>query len=200
MRDSVIIATRKRPEANRHRPCGTPDFHTTSVFTADAPMMQGKVQKTNASRGLFTRRPWSILRHSFGFSTAPSCIDSNTCSILRQSFETRNESQGRQSTPPRYPPLSESLSARSQPPWGSPFSTCLNCANSENRAVKSFWSQPTATAALWHRNLSIEKVTYFPRVRLAFFSNRCLNSNRPFKTGVGQWQSVCLRGDWSRSA
>jgi len=67
-------------------------------------MMQGKVQKTNASRRLFTRRPWSILRHSFGFSTAPSCIDSNTCSILRQPFETRNESQGRQSSPPSLSP------------------------------------------------------------------------------------------------
>ena len=26
------------------------------------------------------------------------------------------------------------------------------------------------------------KVTYFPWARLAFFSNRCLNSDRPFKT------------------
>jgi hypothetical protein len=29
-----------------------------------------------------------------------------------------------------------------------------------------------------------QKVTYFPWARLAFFSNRCLNSNRSFKTEV----------------
>ena len=58
---------------------------------------------------LLTRWAWSIFRHSRGFSTTPSCLDLNTCSILGRSFETRNESQGRQSTPPRHPPLSESL-------------------------------------------------------------------------------------------
>ena len=62
-----------------------------------------------SSEPLLTRWTWSIFRHSRGFSTAPSCLDSNSCSILGRSFETRNESQGRQSTPPRCPPLSESL-------------------------------------------------------------------------------------------
>jgi hypothetical protein len=52
----------------------------------------------------------------------------------------------------------------------------------------------TATAALWHRRLSTEKVTYFPRVRLAFFSNRCLNSSRPFKTGVGNGKAFAHGG------
>jgi hypothetical protein len=38
---------------------------------------------------------------------------------------------------------------------------------------------------VWRENHSTQKVTDFPRPRLSFFSNGCLNSNRPFKTLCG---------------
>src|SRR4029079_15172746 len=52
---------------------------------------------------------WSLFRHRCRFSASLSCLDSNVCSILRQSFETRNESQGRQSHSPSPSPLSDGL-------------------------------------------------------------------------------------------
>jgi hypothetical protein len=35
---------------------------------------------------------------------------------------------------------------------------------------------------LWQEKRSTEKVTYYQRLHLVFFSNRCLNFDRPFKT------------------
>ena len=65
---------------------------------------------SNAS--LPTLRAWSIFRHSPGFLPVPTFSDSNTRSILGRPFETRNESQGRQSIPPRYP-----LCLKAKPAW-----------------------------------------------------------------------------------
>jgi hypothetical protein len=45
-----------------------------------------------------------------------------------------------------------------------------------------------AHAALWQEKRSFEKVTYPPCSRLAFISNKCLNSNRSFET-------ICRLGD-----
>jgi hypothetical protein len=38
---------------------------------------------------------------------------------------------------------------------------------------------------VWRENRGTPKVTDFPGSRLVFFSNRCLNFNRPFKTLCG---------------
>jgi hypothetical protein len=62
-------------------------------------------QTRTAPARLLTSRAWSIFRHSLGFFDSPACLDSNTCSILTQSFETRNESQGRQRALPLAIPL-----------------------------------------------------------------------------------------------
>jgi hypothetical protein len=56
---------------------------------------------------------WSIFRHSQSFSATRSCLDSNTRSILRQSFETRMSPKADRTIPLATPPLSESLPARS---------------------------------------------------------------------------------------
>jgi hypothetical protein len=57
----------------------------------------------------FNNCPWRIFRHRCRFSTIRTCLDSNARSILRQSFETRNESQDRQRYYPSQFPLSGSL-------------------------------------------------------------------------------------------
>src|ERR1700731_4176444 len=107
---------------------------------------------------------------------SPSCLDSNTCSILGRSFETRNESQGRQSTPPRYPPLSESLTGSVPNRLGThPFTLASIPKFRKTAILMHFPGQQAALAILWHQKRSTEKVTYFPWARLAFFSNRCLN-------------------------
>jgi hypothetical protein len=89
---------------------------------------------------LFTWRTWSISCHGSGFSTDPSCLNSKTCSIFRQLFETRHESQGRQSTPPRYPLCLTACRFGPQPPWGSPPSKLRPSV--KNPAKQGFSSSP----------------------------------------------------------
>jgi hypothetical protein len=70
--------------------------------------------------------------------------------------------------------------------------------------TRRFSGSTSTHLRLWREGRKTQKVTDFPCLRLAFFSNRCLNLNRPFKTplGFGPWQreSVCSRPDYSQSA